>query len=367
MTLNKKERALLVKIFYQNGSNYSATLKEYRRMKRLRRGPMSVNGLKNMISKFEETGELGVIPGTRGRRPVNPETVQQIDNAIATTSSSSGGTMQQQVSGRSVARILSIPWPTVHKVLRQILRRYPYKIKVLQELKPRDDTLRIDFANFVLSKISEDDTWIQRILWTDEAHFTLSGSVNAHNCRIWGTSNPYAKRDSDYVTVWCGMTCDFLVGPFFFETPTPSGPKRCSVTGTSYSAMLREQLIPALQERNCLETTVFMQDGAPPHIAKEVKKLLRDTFGADRLISRGFDNAWPPRSPDLNPCDFYLWGHLKDMVYRERHASVADLKSSIKRHVRCVTPEILNATVDHAVLRFQHVVASGGSHIEHIM
>ena len=36
MTLIKKECALLVKIFYQNGSNYLATLKEYRRMKRLK-------------------------------------------------------------------------------------------------------------------------------------------------------------------------------------------------------------------------------------------------------------------------------------------------------------------------------------------
>ncbi|GFS50906.1 hypothetical protein TNCV_4848001 [Trichonephila clavipes] len=48
---------------------------------------------------------------------------------------------------------------------------------------------------------------------------------------------------------------------------------------------------------------------------------------------------------------------------RERHAPAAELKSSITRHVRCVTTEILNATVDHAVL----LVASGGSHIEHIM
>ncbi|GFU45127.1 hypothetical protein TNCV_4235811 [Trichonephila clavipes] len=55
-------------------------------------------------------------------------------------------------------------------------------------------------------------------------------------------------------------------------------------------------------------------------------------FGADRVISRGFENAWPPHSPDLNPCDFYLWGHLKEMAYRERHASVAVLKSSITRH-----------------------------------
>ncbi|GFU63651.1 uncharacterized protein TNCV_4588561 [Trichonephila clavipes] len=68
------------------------------------------------------------------------------------------------------------------------------------------------------------------------------------------------------------------------ETPTPSGPKRCSVTGTSYGTMLRGQLIRALQERHCLETTIFMQDGAPPHIAKPVKKLLHDTFGEDRAV-----------------------------------------------------------------------------------
>ncbi|GBN66468.1 hypothetical protein AVEN_122480-1 [Araneus ventricosus] len=24
---------------------------------------------------------------------------------------------------------------------------------------------------------------------------------------------------------------------------------------------------------------------------------------------------WPPRSPDLTPCDFFLWGYVKDKVY----------------------------------------------------
>ncbi|PRD20371.1 UNVERIFIED_CONTAM: hypothetical protein NCL1_54798 [Trichonephila clavipes] len=45
---------------------------------------------------------------------------------------------------------------------------------MLQELKPHDDTLRMDVENFVQTKISEDETSIQSILWTDEAHFTLS-------------------------------------------------------------------------------------------------------------------------------------------------------------------------------------------------
>ncbi|GFX68111.1 hypothetical protein TNCV_4439341 [Trichonephila clavipes] len=69
----------------------------------------------------------------------------------------------------------------------------------------------------------------------------------------------------------CGMTCDFIVGPYFFETTTVSGPKLCNATGTSYGAMWREQLIPALQERYYLETMIFMLVGATPHIANPVK------------------------------------------------------------------------------------------------
>jgi len=25
--------------------------------------------------------------------------------------------------------------------------------------------------------------------------------------------------------------------------------------------------------------------------------------------------AWPPRSPDATPCDFFLWSYVKDQVY----------------------------------------------------
>ena len=41
---------------------------------------------------------------------------------------------------------------------------------------------------------------------------------------------------------------------------------------------------------------------------------------------RGFNNL-PPRSPDENPCDFFLWGYVKDQVYvRPLPASIPELK-----------------------------------------
>ncbi|GBL97863.1 hypothetical protein AVEN_87314-1, partial [Araneus ventricosus] len=51
------------------------------------------------------------------------------------------------------------------------------------------------------------------------------------------------------------------------------------------------------------------------YICRPVQAFLRAHFGDDWVISRSILTAWPPCSPDLNPCDFWLWGFLKDRVY----------------------------------------------------
>lgn len=50
-----------------------------------------------------------------------------------------------------------------------------------------------------------------------------------------------------------------------------------------------------------------MHDGAPAHFSHNVRDYLKVTF-QENGIGRGGHISWPPRSPDLNPCDFYLWG-----------------------------------------------------------
>ena len=57
-----------------------------------------------------------------------------------------------------------------------------------------------------------------------------------------------------------------------------------------------------------------MQDEAS-HICCSVKQLLTKTFTKDRIISRHFPQSWSPRFPDINPCDYYFWSHIKTKVY----------------------------------------------------
>ena len=53
----------------------------------------------------------------------------------------------------------------------------------------------------------------------------------------------------------------------------------------------------------------FQQDGATPTHQNHTLDWLRERF-QERLIIRKCDVEWAPHSPDLNPQEFYLWGHL---------------------------------------------------------
>ncbi|GBL82021.1 hypothetical protein AVEN_50595-1 [Araneus ventricosus] len=85
------------------------------------------------------------------------------------------------------------------------------------------------------------------------------------------------------------------------------------------------------------------------------------------IISHNFPTAWRPRSPDLNNCDFWLWGYLKDVVYWGPIANLAELKNRIPQHIHNITTETLRSVAEHAVLRFQLVAENGGQHIEHFL
>jgi hypothetical protein len=57
-----------------------------------------------------------------------------------------------------------------------------------------------------------------------------------------------------------------------------------------------------------------MYDGAPAHFSRAVQDALNSIYH-NRRTGRGGPIAWPPRCPNLNPLDFYLWGHRKTLVY----------------------------------------------------
>jgi hypothetical protein len=87
-----------------------------------------------------------------------------------------------------------------------------------------------------------------------------------------------------------------IIGPIFFNERTTAQRNRNQIL---------EVFINQLHE-NELQRGYFPQDGAPPHVAHQTINYLQEFFGG-RLANR---DRCPPRSPDLTPLDFNLFGSL---------------------------------------------------------
>ena len=73
----------------------------------------------------------------------------------------------------------------------------------------------------------------------------------------------------------------------------------------------------------------FQHDGAAPHYAVVLSEWLDEKFPGSWIGRRGSFN-WPARSLDLTTCDFFLWGYLKDILFKESCTSVMQLKKRIQ-------------------------------------
>lgn len=77
---------------------------------------------------------------------------------------------------------------------------------------------------------------------------------------------------------------------------------------------------------------------------------------------------WPPRSPDLTPLDFFLWGHLKTVVYADPPAILQNFKNKITVACRQLTKEqILAATYREVSRRLELCLEKNGGNFEHFI
>ena len=153
--------------------------------------------------------------------------------------------------------------------------------------------------------------------------------------------------------VWAGIWEEEIVGPYFFS----SG----NVTGEGYLCDYLEH-VPVLRRQNFF----FQQDGAPPHFAISARNYLDQTFPGRWIGGRG-PVEWPPRSSDLSPLAYFLWGHRKSVVYQNRPRTLDDLKDAITTESQGISTETLNRVKDSFIKRIDACINAEGEQFEHLL
>ncbi|GFX56182.1 DUF4817 domain-containing protein [Trichonephila clavipes] len=194
-------------------------------------------------------------------------------------------------------------------MLQIMIRRHSCQVIYSQfgsAIHQNDHQARRRFVEWAQNEIAVVPDFHKRILFSDEVHLWLNGYVNKQNYRIWSEANPQVYVETplhpEKLTIWCTLWAGGIIGPYFKND----------------------------EGHNELW---FQQDGATWHTARATIDLLKDTFG-DRLISRFGPVNWPPRSCDLTPLDYFLWGYAKSFVYADKPQTLDHLEDNIRRVCR---------------------------------
>ena len=82
------------------------------------------------------------------------------------------------------------------------------------------------------------------------------------------------------------------------------------------------------------------------------------------IVSKHGDIPWPPRSPDLTVPDFFLWGYMKDNIFRMKPASVKELKKRIEEDIRSISKSSLESIMNGLPNRMADCVKCKGEHLK---
>lgn len=141
------------------------------------------------------------------------------------------------------------------------------------------------------------------------------------------------------------------------------------LTNETYLEYL-QQTLPCLLEDVPLATCKvawFVHDGASALSSHTVNEYLVETFNG-RFITNGGTIAWPARSPELNPLDFFLWGFTWSLVYATPVDSKEYLLTRIQNCSKDIfnTPCVFSRVRQSMVCRCKVCIEQGGSHFEHL-
>ena len=343
-----QKRAFLLEKFFELKS-IVLVQRAYKAKFKSKTAPTS-STIKYIVRTFRITAQASKIKSQTRAKRVRTESL--IDSVKKLTLAN------PKISIRKVQKDVPGSYETVRQVMRLDLKLKPYKKRKSFKLYQPDRQKRLDFANMLLSSARKRENMHQWLICSDEAYFYLNGGHNIQNDRIWAEFQPNEIVETPLndakVMVWCAFSSKSFYGPYFFEE---------TVNWQNYLAMLKNFFWQRHKMVKDSRYFFFQQDGVPPHRKKEVQTWLKSKFGANFLES----NVWPPRSPDLNPCDFSLWGTIKQGAYEPKPNNIEELKSNIKREINKFKKSDLISIFENLKKRCYLIVDEKGGHIEHLL
>jgi histone-lysine N-methyltransferase SETMAR len=128
-------------------------------------------------------------------------------------------------------------------------------------------------------------------------------------------------------------------------------PVGTKVNGRYYCSLLQHRVRKVLcckQSEPLERGAILLQDNATPHRHHDVQNLVQ-RWGWVVL-------AHPPYSPDLAPCDYWLFSRVKKHLREKRFQSEDDINTAVTASLRSVTKDEYRAAIDRLPCRWEKYI-----------
>ncbi len=266
----------------------------------------------------------------------------------------------RRVTIEVISEKLGISTGLVHKIIHNDLGFTKTCARwVPKQLSPDHKKKRLEICSKLLKRYKkEGDSFLERIITTDESWVHHYEPETKRQSMSWKHSDsPTVKKfkaqpssKKVLLTIFWDMKgtilCDYL------ETQR-------TINSEYYSNLLKNDLRPAIiAKRKGAKTRgiIFHQDNAPAHTARLTKQTL-DELGWELL-------EHPPYSPDLAPCDFHLFGPLKNALRGKTFANNEEVKIEVNQWLRTRPKEFFQTGIKKLVHRWEKCIELSGDYVE---
>lgn len=263
----------------------------------------------------------------------------------------------RRLTVRMIAEELNLNHTSVHQILTNELEMRKICAKMVPKNLSQDQKdLRKERSLDFLESIENDPHFLERVITGDESWVFEYDPETKRQSMEWHTSSsprPKKARMSKS-KIKCMLICFFDSHGIVHKEFVPQGQ---TVNQHFYREVLERLRKRVLRVRpNIKANWVLHHDNAPCHTAISVMEF---------LASKNIPVApQPPYSPDLSPCDFFLFPRLKNHLRGTHFGTLENIQSAVTDQLKIIPVAEFQQCYDDWKDRLQRCVASQGNYFE---